>query len=221
MKINLSNTTNSLVKIALSSVALVASSNAAIVTWDLTDTGAGAATLDPTATGLVATAATAGPSLSTTNFTVNGFGGNEASGLLDESRTLAHAISGGQYLSFSVTPGTFGINILSFDLTIGSVLDRTSNEVALMTSVDGFNDGDEIATFTNGTVNSTATAYFDVSSYSSETTPVEFRLYLYGKVTSPNTGSNTYINNLSLTPEPTSAALLGLSGLCLIARRKR
>lgn len=180
----------------------------------------GAVTVNPSATGASAGAATAGTSLSSANFTSSGFGGSETSGLIDSSPNLETAITVGQYLSFSVTPGTLGITYLSFDFTIETV-GRSSNTVSLMSSVDGFLDGSEIGTFTYLTEYSTTNVAFDVSSLSSQSSPIEFRIYLYGKVSSPNAGSSTHISNLSLAPEPTSLALLGVGGLVLLSRRSR
>jgi len=219
---------NLITKFALSSIALITTSTATtivttdVISWDLST---GTATVDPNATTISGGSATAGPGLSSVNFTANGFGGTENSGLLDSSPNLATVIADGQYLSFSVTPGNQDFTNLTFDYYINTV-DRSSNTVVLMSSVDGFTDGSEIASYTNSTAGSTAAVSFDVSSYTSETSAVEFRLYLYGKGSSPNSGSETYISNLALegpvtVPEPSSFALLGLGALAILARRKR
>jgi len=216
----------SIASFSIATAALLVASHAAVFsTWDLTASGLGAASTTSSAPGFSATAATAGAGLSSANFLGNGFGGEENDGLLDSSPDLATVIADGQYLSFSVTTGANEeITTLTFDYAI-NVLARSSNTVALMSSVDGFVDGNEVATFTNGTQDSTASVSFDVSAYSNEVGPVEFRLYLYGKEPSANAASGTYLSNLTLNgtvvPEPTSAALLGLSGLALITRRKR
>ncbi len=214
-------TTHKIVKCTISSIVLLSAAHGVTVaTWDLTNTGSGAVTVNPDAVGASAGAATAGAGLSTTNFTASGFGGSETGGFLDASPTLASVITDGQYLSFTVTPGTLGITYLSFDYYIEAV-PRSSNTVSLMSSVGGFVDGNEIGTYTHSTEYSTANVSFDVSSLSSESSPIEFRLYLYGKASSPNAGSSTFINNLSLAPEPTSLTLLGLGGLALFTRRNR
>ncbi len=223
MKYTLLNSlTRSLSISTLASIALLGGANAAVVaSWDLSD---GSVTTNAAATGLDAGTASAGAGLSSANFTANGFGGDENAGLLDSSPGLGSVITDGQYLAFSVTPGSLGITNLTFDLTI-ETLARASNTVTLMSSVDGFTLGNQIDTYTNSTANSTANVSFDVSSFSSETSPIEFRLYLYGKETSPNAGSATYISNLSLSgnvvPEPTALTLLGLGSLACLTRRKR
>jgi hypothetical protein len=156
--------------------------------------------------------------------------------------SLAGAIANNHFLEFSVDVGAgYRLNLESIEFN-AETSSSGADDVAFMTSIDGFSDGDEIETLSGrsavgtGDLDTDGTGFggpFDLSAaqYQNLTGTVSFRLYGF------NTGSGagvTYIRNLegddlvvngtlvlASIPEPTSAVLFGSALLLGCNRRRR
>ncbi|GAB5560205.1 MAG: hypothetical protein SynsKO_18520 [Synoicihabitans sp.] len=157
------------------------------------------------------------------------------------SATLATAISDGNYFEFTLTAATgYELTLTSIEMNGGATSSGAAN-VALLSSVDGFNDSSAIATATE--VNS-GTGGFDTDSsgFGNSITlsgaqyeglqAISFRIYGW------NISSGSGVTNLrslsgddlevfgtvsvSAVPEPSTFALLaGLGALGMVASRRR
>lgn len=175
------------------------------------------------------------PGISTSSNTA--FGRTEDTGTATaDGDTLAEAIADGSYIGFTfdANGSSTDLNSLAFDHSFTSVFDGGSFSLAVMNSDTGFTDGDELETFTftfadkndSNTNVDPVGRFIDLSSVASlqgVTGTTEFRFYLYD-----NSNSQSRINRVAnvtldgdVVPEPTSLALLGLGGLCMMSRRRR
>lgn len=146
------------------------------------------------------------------------------------NKTLADAIGDDIYFSFTVTPDTDReITFDEFSFDISKQGNATFN-YALLTSVGGFSDGQQIdgIRMDSGQYSFNSFTY-DVSSLADIDSMIEFRLYM-----SPNNfsgGSNYFrvdnilltgeVSDVSAVPEPTTLTLAALGLLGLIAFRRR
>ena len=146
--------------------------------------------------------------------------------------SLAGAITGGDYLSVSLTPASGStFNLSSMSLLFGVATAVTNFNVALTSSASGFTAGNELWSFSFGTA-SPAVQTITLSSFPNLqdlTSVVEFRLYGWRDTSGPatfrirdNSGSDLSVfGTASDIPEPsTYAALIGAIGLALAARAR-
>lgn len=137
--------------------------------------------------------------------------------------SLALALSGSEYLTWTVTPQAGStINFDSVAFTLQSSGSGAPN-YALFSSLASFSSGNELQTGSIPT-NSTATPFtFNFGpSFDAVTTPVEFRLYLWGGSGSGTTSINA-LQMLGSVPEPSGGLLLAVGGGAIagFCRRRR
>jgi hypothetical protein len=143
--------------------------------------------------------------------------------------TEALAVTGNDYMTLTVSPSGLPTEALAFQsLTFQSVL-NTSTAAAnffVRSSADGF-----AATLGSGLITTIATADTAFQNFSvpltsipARTTPIEFRIYLYGATTSDDTRiDNVMVNaNVVTVPEPSSVLMIaGLGGLLALRRSRQ
>lgn len=195
---------------------------AQIVAWNVN--GINSSTTNPfsattLATGLSSATLTIGSGV-TASSASSTFGGSDFN-----TTSLASAITGNDYLSFSITPSAgYSFSASSLSLTFGVATAVTNFNVALMSSATGFTSGSELWTFSFSTA-SPATQSITLSGLSGLqglSSATEFRLYGYRD----GSGTTTFRirdlsgNDLSLSgsvsaiPEPsTYAAIFGAAAL--------
>lgn len=158
--------------------------------------------------------------------------------------SLATAISGNHYFSFTITPdGSTSVNYdsLFVRLSLQANAQPATTEFSLLSDLTGFTSSDAIDSFTaSATVSGLnhATDTFDLSGSSalqgvSAGTPIEFRIYAHN--TAANSMTRLGIGNAFATdaapdltlngtvaaiPEPASLSLFGLAGLALLWMRR-
>ena len=159
----------------------------------------------------------------------------------DTNNSLADAVTDNHFLEFSVTIANgFQLDLESLDF-VGDTTPTGADDVAVFTSIDGFNAGSEIASLSGrqavntGALDTDSSGFGNVidlsaSQYQGLTGTVSFRIYGF------NTGSgsgSTFIRSLggddlivngaisaTAVPEPSCFALIALLGL-VIQRRRR
>jgi PKD repeat protein len=147
-----------------------------LAVWDFSGTnGAATSAVDSVATSVTASATSFGSGLTATNYS----GGGGFSATKQTATTLAAAITGNDYISFTLTPASGkGLNVTSLRLRPSS--QNQERTFAVFSSVGGFADGSQIATFThNGGINATERTV-TITGVNNRTTAVEFRIYIYG-----------------------------------------
>jgi len=161
--------------------------------------------------------------------------GAEGQGVSDgPNPNLAGAINDGDYFTVSISANAgYLLDLDSFDFGIGRAANGTT-DYAVFTSIEGFDNGDELLFSDGGNIVST-TASNDVSvdlssSLYDSLETIEFRIVIDNRSSNSSSSSATFIDNVTISglaissvaiPEPSSVALLGLGGLVLVARRKR
>ena len=162
----------------------------------------------------------------------------------NEQTTLAGAISNNHYIQFTVTAATgYILNLSSLDFN-GETSGTGSDDIAVLTSVDGFTSGNQIASLTGRHVVATGDFDTDASGFGSvislsaskyqNLSSITFRIY--GWNTTSGSGT-TYIRNLggtdadltingttavSAVPEPSTYALIfGAATLGFVIYRRR
>lgn len=151
--------------------------------------------------------------------------------------TLTGAISAGNYFQFTIAASTgFVLNLTSIELS-GESSATGSNSAAIMSSIAGFSNGNELASVTGkagltggldsdpsgfgGPISLTAPAYQGISQ-------VTFRFYGWGSTSGSGvtalrnlSGDDLVINGTtSPVPEPSLALLSGFGALALLRRRR-
>lgn len=147
-----------------------------LASWDFTAKG-GSTTVASTASSADVTGANA--SLGS-GLTAISYLGNGLTATNQTSVTLAEALSGNEYLSFTVAPASGKtISINKFELRgISQGFNRT---FTLFSSKNGFSAGNAIASFTNASEFSSTLASINISNHDNLTTSTEFRVYIYGR----------------------------------------
>lgn len=163
---------------------------------------------------------------------------NSSNGVAD---SLALALSGNQYLGFTITP-TESLNVLSlgFDFAVSNnttSVDPYIGSWAVFSSATGFTAGDSLGTGSISTPKSTGlTAVWSSVSVNLQSvgalqntavSPIDFRIYFWDNaITTNSTNLAVRLDDIELTasaiPEPgTYAALIGLAALGFVALRRR
>jgi glucosylceramidase len=93
--------------------------------------------------------------------------------------TLADAITGNDYISFTVTPAS-GNTITISSVKIRPVTQNAPRTFALMSNVSGFAAGNAISTFTASSESGAPLTTINVTGHSNVSSAVEFRLYVFG-----------------------------------------
>lgn len=191
--------------ITLSLIALAATSAAATITWDLngdfTSTGSDA---QVTVSSLTDLGNGPGVSLTATQLEFDRSQGGPFGGGAPQS------VPADVFFSFTVTNNTaFTITLDSFT-NVNGTGNAGVNAVSIVDS-----SGNTVFAVNNNNTDSTPSGDFSIAGNSTETFFIDLN----------SNGGNTFTTSdsfsLVATPEPSSAALLGLGGLALVARRRR
>lgn len=216
--------------LAFVTMAAAAVADAQLASWELT--GVNSATSNPfTATSVASHVASASLSLGsgvTTSSGADTFGGSNF-----DTLSLAAAISGADYISFTITPSAgYNLSITSISLNSGVALAVTSFHGDLLSSVTGFAAADSLHSYSFSTQGAPVQSITlsGVSGLQSVSGPLEFRLYGWRDIAGTSTfrirnlaNSDLVINgSLATVPEPsTYATLLGLLALASVIIRRR
>jgi len=216
-------------------ISLIASTtlSAQLATWEVT--GQNAAANNP----LQAT--TLGSSISSASLSIGG--GITASGSVDtfggsafNTTTLADAITGGDYISFTISPDSeYAISVSSIAFNSGVSTAVTNFNVALLSSITGFTSANSLLTYNFSSTGAPAQSITlsGVSLLQNVNNAIEFRLYGWRDSAGTSTfrirslsGNDLVINgSVTAVPEPsTYAAIFGavaLLGTLFIRRRRR
>lgn len=203
-----------------------------LATWEIT--GANAATTNPqSATSLGSNISSASITLGsgvTPSNAIDTFGGNSFN-----KTSLSAAISGGDYLSFSITPSAGNtLSISSITLTSGVSTAVTDFNVSLLSSATGFTSANSLYNYSFGTAGAPAQSITlsGTPALQSVSGSIEFRLYGWRDVSGTSTfrlrtlsGNDLVINGSTAAiaiPEPsTYAAIVGLVSLSGVLLRRR
>jgi O-glycosyl hydrolase len=150
-----------------------------LASWDFRTRGGQASVATTTAmTGVSATAPSLVASLATGLSAVN-YLGNGLTGSNQTATSLAAALTGNDYISFTVAPAS-GRSVSVSAVKIRPVSQNRLRSFVLMSSVRGFTAGNEISTFTASGNDGAPLTTVNITGHSNLTGAVEFRLYVYG-----------------------------------------
>jgi hypothetical protein len=150
-----------------------------LASWDFRAKGGQASVATTTAmSGVSATSPSLVASLATGLSAIN-YLGNGLTGGGQTATSLAAAISGNDYISFTVTP-TSGRTLSVNSVKIRPVSQNRSRSFTLMSSVRGFTAGNEISTFSANASDGAPLTTVSITGHANLTGAVEFRLYVYG-----------------------------------------
>lgn len=200
--------------------------------WEIT--GANASTTNPRAatslgTNITSASLTLGSGVTASN-SGDTFGGSGFN-----STTLSTAISGGDYLSFTITPADgFAISISSLSLNSGVSTAVTNFNVSLLSSATGFTGADSLYNYSFSTAGAPTQSITltGVTALQNVSGSLEFRLYGWRDTAGTSTfrirnlsGNDLVINgSVSAIPEPSAfaaaAGVLALSGVIWHRRRQ-
>jgi chitodextrinase len=162
------------------SAATTVDTSGALLAWDFRGLG-GSASIGTTKVmaGISSTAPSAvidaGPVFLANNY----FGGNGFSMTMQTKTTLADAITGGEYVTFTVAP--LAGNRISIDsVRLRPFTQNQPRTFTLMSSVAGFAAGSAIGTVTGNGVSGTSLQTIAVSGHDSVASSIEFRVYVWG-----------------------------------------
>ncbi len=155
-------------------------------------------------------------------------GGSLANFGFSTNGSLATAISNNDYISFSLDAGanTVDFTQLTFQLRANGGGANSANEYAVFSDIGGFTLGSDIASGAHSGAADFELQTLDLTSLTNVTGETEFRIYLFG-ANGGGANSATIYDNIDLqgtvtvVPEPTSTALLGLGACALFLRRRR
>jgi hypothetical protein len=204
--------------------------HAQLATWEVTGVNAGATNPFSANTlgGNVLSASLTLGSGVTTSSTADTFGGSNF-----DQTSLSAAITGGDYISFIITPSAgYSISISSITFNSGVATAVTNFNGSLLSSVTGFTSSDSLLTYSFSTTGAAAqsVSLSGITGLQNVTSAIEFRLYGFRDTTGTSTfrirnltGSDLIINgSVSAVPEPaTFAFLAGAATLGLAAFRRR
>ena len=220
--------------LAVSCLTLIAGAEAQaqIAAWEIA--GTSAVTSNPKPAG------TLGDFIDSANLTLGA--GITASSAADtfggsgfNSTALASAITGDQYLSFTLTPTTgYAVSFTSLSLLSGVSTATTSFHGEVLSSATGFNSGASLHSYSFSSTSAPlqSITLSGVSALQNVTGPVEFRIYGWRDTGGTSTfrlrsltGNDLVLNGtVSAVPEPTTyAAILGaltLAGVVMHRRRR-
>ncbi len=178
------------------------------------------------------------PNLTASNFTLGpGFTGNNTLGSNQYGAfyggaypaTLADAVSGNLYFTFTLTPqSNYSLNATDIDFVSGFYSQNGDRNFVLESNVTGFGSvgSNQLASFPAFTSQDVSLG----SAFGALTTPTEFRVYVYGAA--DGGGYETvalqdgfFVNgslNPAAAPEPSTYALLccGIGTMIFVARRR-
>lgn len=147
--------------------------------------------------------------------------------------SLSNAITGGDYISFSISPSIgYSISISSITFNSGVSTTVTNFNGNLLSSVTGFTSSDSLLTYSFSALGASAQSVTlsAISSLQNVTSAVEFRLYGFRDTSGTSTfrirnlsGNDLVINGTaSVIPEPSTFTFLaGTAVLGLAAFRRR
>ncbi len=220
--------------LAVSCLTLIAcvESQAQIAAWEIAGTSASTSNPNP--------ADTLGDFIDNASLTLGA--GITASSAADtfggsgfNSTSLASAITGDQYLSFTLTPSTgYAVSFDSLSLLSGVSSATTSFHGEVLSSATGFNSGASLHSYSFSSTSAPlqSITLSGVSALQNVTGPVEFRIYGWRDTGGTSTfrlrsltGTDLVLNGtVSAVPEPsTYAAILGaltLAGVAMHHRRR-
>jgi hypothetical protein len=176
------------------------------------------------------TGTTIDPNVTTTGFTLGGVSDHAGDNRFNATKwstgtTLASAITGNDYFGFILTPvDGYVLDLDSAAITFTLEVSGTGpHAYALMSSLDGFGDGEELqnGTFLAGAQTDNFSYTFAASGFDDISSPIEFRIYGYDASSGPGTMS---VNAFSLggtvvpapVPEPAKTGIISAMSLLAI-----
>jgi glucuronoarabinoxylan endo-1,4-beta-xylanase len=159
--------------------ALSSSAQVQLIGWSFTAMGGQSSVATTTvATGISTSSPSAVASLASgltaINYLSNGLTGREQS-----QTTLAAAITGNEYISFSITPAS-GKSVSITSIRFRPVSQNRARSFSLFSSRNGFASGNVISTISANGNNNAALQTINISGHTNITTATEFRVYIYG-----------------------------------------
>ncbi len=162
--------------VSASATTQAATASGTLAAWDFSGTaGAATSTADSTAANLTVSTAALGNGLTALNYS----GGNGLTGRNQTAADLAGALTGNDYLAFTLTPGS-GKSLTVSALKLRPVSQNRERTFAVFSSVGGFASGQQIATFTHDGGTNAAEKTVTITGVGGRTSAVEFRIYVYG-----------------------------------------
>lgn len=216
--------------LAIATLSLFSGAYAQLATWELTGENAAATTPLP-ATFVAANVAGASLSLGsgvTASSAANTFGGSDF-----DTTSLAAAVAGNDYLSFTITPSAgYNLRLTSISLNSGVAIAVSNFHGDLLSSTTGLTPADSLHSYSFSSLGAPAQSITlsSVSALQAVSGPIEFRLYGWRDVAGTSTfrlrnlaNSDLVINgSLTAVPEPSvSAAILGVLVLAGVWIRRR
>ena len=113
-----------------------------------------------------------------------------------QQTTLARAISGMEYFSFTIAPQDGNSITLNTIALLPRSRSNLNRNFTLMSSITGFAEGNAIETFNCSSDSNTNTETITLTGHENITEPVEFRFYVWGN---DNQWSSFYIDDLKIT----------------------
>ncbi|MBD0255362.1 MAG: T9SS type A sorting domain-containing protein [Cytophagales bacterium] len=150
-----------------------------LAAWDFRTKGGQTSVATTTTVSGVSTTAPSLVASLASGFTAVDYFANSLIGRNQTATTLAAAITGNDYISFTVTPAS-GRTLSVSSVKIRPVSQNRARSFTLMSSVRGFTAGNEISTFTSSATDGAPLTTISITGHGNLTGAVEFRLYVYG-----------------------------------------
>jgi hypothetical protein len=192
-----------------------------VAEWDFAGTGgAGSSTASAVATGLSASVVTLGSGLRVTT-TSNGLTGNQQT-----SANLAGALSGADYLTFTLTPAA-GWNLRITALKLRPISSNGWRTFTVFSSIDGFASGQQLGAISHNGGSGAPVYTISTPNLPRTAGPVEFRIYIHGQTNSNRsvglgngTGSDLVVEGELHDPPPTFTSWISAAAQAVPADRR-
>ena len=157
----------------------VSGGGSVLASWDFSGKGGQSSVATTTAMPGVSTTAPSlvasmGPGLTAVDYFINAFTGRGQT-----ATSLADAITGNDYISFTVAP-IAGSTVSISSVKIRPFSQNRARTFVLMSNVSGFSAGNGISTFSSQEGDGSGLNTINITGHSNRSSAVEFRLYVFG-----------------------------------------